>query len=160
MITQKRLKELLHYDTTTGVFTWRVDHPRAAKGSVAGAKDFYGYVVIRLDTVLYKAHRLAWLYKHGEWPSKNIDHINQDKSDNRLENLRLADQSVNMHNTKVRSTNKSGVTGVSWRADRNKWNARIKVGYKNFNLGLFDKMEDAVAARKKAETNLLQTLTR
>jgi hypothetical protein len=158
MITQKRLKELLHYAPETGVFTWKVSHPRAPLGAVAGAVDHYGYIVVRLDTVLYKAHRLAWLYVHGEWPSKGLDHINRDKSDNRMCNLRIADQSVNMHNVATRVNSKSGVAGVTWRADRKKWNARIKVGYKNFNLGLFDDMPSAVAARQAAERRLLSAI--
>jgi hypothetical protein len=155
MITQKRLQELLHYTPATGEFTWKVSRPRAPVGAVAGATDHYGYIVIRLDTVLYKAHRLAWLYAHGEWPSKGLDHINQVKSDNRISNLRIADQSVNMHNVAARVNSKSGVAGVTWRADRKKWNARIKIGYKNFNLGLFDDMRSAVAARRDAERRLL-----
>ena len=158
MITQNRLRELLQYAPETGEFMWRVSHPRAKVGAIAGATDHYGYVVIRLDGHLYKAHRLAWLYVHGVWPSKNIDHINRVKNDNRMENLRLADQSINMHNVDVRVNSKSGVAGVTWRADRKKWNARIKVGYKNFNLGLFDDMAAAVAARYAAEVRLLQAI--
>lgn len=158
MITQFRLKELLDYLPNTGEFVWKISHPRAGKGRIAGAKDYHGYVVIRLDTVLYKAHRLAWLYVKGEWPEKGLDHINQNKSDNRIENLRIADQSINMHNAKLKPNNKSGVSGVTWRADRNKWCARIKVGYKNFNLGLFEDISDAIKARKDAETRLLQAI--
>lgn len=158
MITQNRLRELLQYAPETGEFMWRVSHPRAKVGAIAGATDHYGYVVIRLDGHLYKAHRLAWLYVHGVWPSKNIDHINRVKNDNRVENLRLADQSINMHNVDVRVNSKSGVAGVTWRADRKKWNARIKVGYKNFNLGLFDDVAAAVAARRAAEVRLLQAI--
>jgi hypothetical protein len=158
MITLKRLQELLQYSPETGEFTWKVSRPRAKIGDVAGAIDYYGYRVIRLDGTLYKAHRLVWLHCYGMWPTKNIDHINRDKSDNRVKNLRLVDQSANMHNVGVRSNCKSGVSGVSWRADRKKWNARIKVGYKNFNLGLFDTKAAAVAARKAAETRLLQAI--
>ena len=158
MITQNRLRELLQYAPETGEFMWRVSHPRAKVGAIAGATDHYGYVVIRLDGHLYKAHRLAWLYVHGVWPPKNIDHINRVKNDNRMENLRLADQSINMHNVDVRVNSKSGVAGVTWRADRKKWNARIKVGYKNFNLGLFDDVAAAVAARRAAEVRLLQAI--
>jgi hypothetical protein len=158
MITQTRLRELLEYAPETGEFIWKVSHPRAAVGAVAGAADHYGYIVIRLDTRLYKAHRLAWLYVHGEWPQQNIDHINRIKNDNRMANLRLADQSANMHNVGVRVNSKSGVAGVTWRADRKKWNARIKVGYKNFNLGLFDDVAAAIAARRSAETRLLQAI--
>lgn len=158
MITQKRLKELLHYAPETGGFTWKVSHPRAKEGALAGAKDSYGYIVIRLDTVLYKAHRLAWLYMYDEWPAKGLDHINQVKNDNRVDNLRLADQSANMRNIPVRSGSKSGVSGVTWRADRKKWSARIKVGYKNFNLGLFNDMPSAIAARRNAEARLLSVV--
>jgi hypothetical protein len=158
MITQKRLKELLHYTPETGIFTWKVSHPRVKCGAAAGAKDGYGYVVIRLDTILYKAHRLAWLYMFGEWPEKGLDHVNQIKDDNRIKNLRLADQSVNMHNVPARSNSKSGVSGVTWRADRKKWNARIKVGYKNFNLGLFSEKSAAIAARQEAENRLLTAI--
>jgi len=158
MITQNRLKELLDYAPETGVFTWKVSYPRAQKGAVAGAKDTYGYVVIRLDKILYKAHRLAWLYIAGEWPVKGLDHINQVKNDNRISNLRLADQSMNMHNVPVRTGSKSGISGVTWRADRKKWNARIKVGYKNFNLGLFNDVTSAIAARQAAELRLLSAI--
>jgi len=158
MITQKRLKELLHYAPETGVFTWQINHPRAKQGSAAGAKDNYGYIVIRLDTVLYKAHRLAWLYTYGEWPDKGLDHINQIKNDNRIENLRLANQSMNMHNVSARCNSKSGISGVTWRADRKKWNARIKVGYKNFNLGLFEDISAAIAARRAAEARLISAI--
>lgn len=159
MITQQRLKDLLHYAPDTGEFTWKVKHPRAGIGAVAGATDHYGYVVIRLDTVLYKAHRLAWLYVHGAWPDKGLDHINQNKADNRICNLRVAGQSVNMHNVAARVNSKSGVAGVTWRADRKKWCARIKVGYKNFNLGLFDDKRAAVEARRAAEHRLLHAIS-
>jgi len=155
-LTFDRLREVLSYDVGTGVFTWRVKHAHAR--AIAGAKDYYGYCVIRIDGKLYKAHRLAWLYTHGEWPVKPLDHINQIKDDNRISNLREATQSENMHNIRLRSNNKSGVSGVVWRSDRNKWNARIKVGYKNFNLGLFADMADAIKARKAAEDRLLSVI--
>jgi hypothetical protein len=155
-LTVERLKEVLDYDENTGLFTWRVKH--AHSRAIAGAKDYYGYCVIRVDGVLYKAHRLAWLYTYGEWPVKAIDHKNQIKNDNRILNLREATQSENMHNTRLRPNNKSGVSGVVWRSDRNKWNARIKVGYKNFNLGLYTDMNDAIQARKAAEKRLISVV--
>lgn len=156
MLTLDRLQELLTYHSDTGEFTWNVNHPRAAKDSKAGAKDYYGYIVIRLDGVLYKAHRLAWLHTYGKFPAKGLDHINQNKSDNRIQNLREANQSINMHNVSLKSTNKSGFAGVTWRNDRQKWCARIKVGYKTFNLGLYTDISNAIEARKLAELRLLQ----
>ena len=155
-LTLDRLKEALAYDADTGYFTWRIKHAHAR--TIAGAKDYYGYCVIRIDGVLYKAHRLAWLYTYGEWPVKSLDHKNQVKNDNRISNLREVTASENMHNIQLRSNNKSGVSGVVWRSDRNKWNARIKVGYKNFNLGLYADMADAIKARKAAEIKLIAAM--
>lgn len=155
MLSLDRLKEVLEYHAETGAFTWKVSHPRAAAGQIAGAKDHYGYVVIRIDGHLYKAHRLAWLYVYGEWPKKGLDHINRKKDDNRIDNLRLADQSLNMHNVDARCNSKSGVSGVVWRKDRNKWRASIRIGYKNIWLGSYTAKEDAIAARRKAEKRLL-----
>lgn len=138
-MTQHRLKELLSYDPDTGIFTWI-----KRSNNTAGAVDAYGYTVIRIDTVLYKAHRLAWLYMHGEFPAGNLDHINQVKSDNRIDNLRVVSQSQNMQNL-------AGVKGISWDKTRAKWCARIKVMYKDIYLGRFINKDDAIAARKAAE---------
>lgn len=158
MLTQARVRELLHYDEKTGVFTWKVKKGgRAVAGQRAGARDHYGYIVIRLDGVLYKAHRLAWLYESGSWPVKNLDHINRDKSDNRLKNLRLAGQSLNMHNAK-RTPTKSGVVGVVWDSCRKKWVARVKINYATVFLGRFDKKEDAIKARKSAHKKIMAVL--
>lgn len=155
-LSLERLYEVLSYDADTGRFAWRVKH--AHSHLIAGTNDYYGYRVIRIDGVLYKAHRLAWLYTYGEWPTKGLDHKNQVKDDNRIANLREATQSENMHNVPLRAGNKSGVSGVVWRSDRNKWNARIKVGYKTFNLGLYTDMADAIEARKAAENRLLAAI--
>ena len=81
LITQSRLKSLLTYDADTGEFCWAVSTSnRTPVGSVANCRDKNGYVVIRVDKKLYKAHRLAWLYEYGVWPTKNIDHINLNSS--------------------------------------------------------------------------------
>lgn len=156
MLTAKRLREVLHYSPDTGAFTWKVSYARAQAGTVAGSVDAYGYTVIRVDTVLYKAHRLAWLYVHGAWPKRNIDHINRNRSDNRIANLRDVDQSVNTFNGKLRKNNSSGITGVTWDADRKAWKAAIRVQYRVIQLGRFKNKSDAVAARRSAENRLLQ----
>jgi len=151
-----RVKEVLAYDAGDGTFTWRVTKGRAKQGAVAGATDAYGYRVIRVDGVLYKAHRLAWLYTHGQWPAGLLDHINRVPGDNRLCNLREATQSENMHNGGRKS--ESGVPGVRWRGERNRWVAQIRIGYRNHVLGSFLSKSDAVAARKKAEQDMMASI--
>lgn len=150
-LTQARLKELLHYDPDTGQFRWLVKFSRQQPGGAAGTKDAYGYKVIRVDRWLYKAHRLAWLYVYGVWPGAGIDHINRTRDDNRIANLREACQSLNSLNRSTTAKSRSGVLGVIWRADRQKWTAQIRIGYRTVHLGVFKDKDDAVAARKKAE---------
>lgn len=146
---QTRLKELLRYDAGTGEFVWLRTKGRAREGAVAGATDTYGYRVIRVDGVLYKAHRLAWLHEYGRWPDGLLDHANRVKGDNRICNLRAISQSENMHNSSRRT--KSGVPGVRWRKDRGTWVAQIRVGYRNHVLGSFKSKDEAIAARREAE---------
>jgi hypothetical protein len=103
----------VEYNPETGIFT-RVfsNHPKIKIGDVAGTKSKEGYVSLRIETVVYKAHRLAWLYMTGEMPTKLIDHINGDPSDNRWCNLRQASNKENCNNQKIRSTNNTGYKGV------------------------------------------------
>lgn len=100
---QTRLKELLHYDPNTGIFTWRVNRRGrfARKGSVAGTVDFNGYIAMGVDNRRYYAHRLAWLYVFGYYPPEDTDHINEIKTDNRIVNLRCASRSENMRHSAV-----------------------------------------------------------
>lgn len=154
-ITQKRLKKLLKYDPDTGEFRWRIRRSnRAPKGSIAGCRDRYGYIVIRLDETLYKAHRLAWLYCYGVWPAKNLDHINQTPGDNRIANLREADQHENNQNRRVQRNSQSGVTGVSWNKAHGRWQARIYTDGKCVSLGMHATKEAAITARADAERKL------
>jgi HNH endonuclease len=93
IITRTRLKEFLHYDPETGVFTWLVKPCRnILAGSIAGNVMNEGYVMVKIDRKNYKAHRLAWLYVHGTFPPDQLDHINRGRADNRLCNLRLSTQ--------------------------------------------------------------------
>lgn len=152
-LTANRLRELLNYDPETGVFTWAITRRGCRKGSVAGCKMKHGYITIRLDNALYTAHRLAWLYTNGEWPAEQIDHINRDRADNRISNLRAVTNAENAQNQKTRA-NKSGFTGV--RKENSKWVAEIKVNYKPIRIGLFETPEAAheayVAAKRKFHT--------
>jgi hypothetical protein len=167
MIRYERLKEVLHYDGESGIFTWKprplsdFANERAFKvfkirfeGKPAGCiknktRSEKKYLVIGIDYVLYRAHRLAWFYMNGIMPEDDaIDHINGNGLDNRIENLR--DGINNSRNMRLMKTNSSGVSGVNWSKSKGKWRARIHDG-KELHLGYFDDFDSAVAARKAAE---------
>ena len=154
LITQQKLKELFIYDPESGIFARRIAtgrHGRHKVGTKAGTSQNYGYVVIHVDGRRYVAHRLAWMYMYGEWPSTDLDHINNVKNDNRIANLRLATRKQNMQNVLSHKHNTSGFKGVSWHMPRSKWRAYIFCNYRQIHLGLFDTKEDAAAARIEAE---------
>ena len=155
MITQKRLKELLHYNELTGLFT-RLAIPNAKGinsthiGKIAGSTGTDGYVVIRLDKRPYKAHRLAWLYMYGEFPTGSIDHKDHDRANNRIKNLSAVTHSENMKNLKPRRAECFGV--YKTKGNRNKsWKAVITVQDKEVFLGYHTTKHEAITARKKAE---------
>lgn len=100
----------------------------------------------------YLAHRVVWLLHTGAWPSDQIDHINGDRTDNRISNLREATNGENARNQKLKATNKSGACGVRWKAQEGKWEARIKISGREVSLGRFDDISLAIAARAKAES--------
>jgi hypothetical protein len=143
-LTAERLRELLSYDPETGVFTWRVTRGGGAQvGSVAGAIDRHGYRHIKLDYRLYRAHRLAWLYVYGAFPSKELDHINRLRDCNAISNLREATRSENGQNKVLQANNTSGFKGVSWDKRARKWAAQIALNGKNKFLGRFSTPHEA-----------------
>ena len=144
-LTQARLKELLHYDPETGVFTWRVPRGKVKAGDTTGCPDTHGYLVVGVDRKLHRAHRLAFLYMTGGWPdaSADVDHINGDRSDNRWVNLRLASRTQNNFNSGLRRNNSSGKRGVHWNPTLQKWRATGRLVGKNVHLGCFDSLEEA-----------------
>lgn len=148
MITCENLRKNFLYNEHTGVFSRRSGRN---KDKPLGTPHHDGYIVITIGGKKYNAHRLAWLYVNGYWSENNIDHINRDKSDNRICNLREASHQCNARNSKKRSTNTSGIVGVSFRREIKKWIAQITVNYKNHNLGSFDSKIDAARARWEAE---------
>ena len=87
-LTREFLVSLLHYDELTGVFTWRSNRPKVRAGDVAGTRSSHDYWQISIRDKVYSAHRLAWFYVHGTWPSRVIDHIDGDRMNNRIDNLR------------------------------------------------------------------------
>lgn len=149
-ISQAQLKELLHYNPDTGIFTWLVNRGRARAGDIAGDIDARGYGRIGLLNSVQKSHRLAFLYMRGSIP-KYVDHINHDRLDNRWGNLRTASILLNNKNLSMSKTNTSGFTGVSFVKRISKWRAYIKINYKNIHLGYFTELSDAVTVRKQAE---------
>lgn len=150
-LSAERLRAVLRYDRETGIFTrfrrgdWRV---------VGAATGSSGYVVITIDYKPYLAHRLAWLYAFGDWPKNLIDHINRNKLDNRLQNLRDVGVAVNSQNRiRARKGSKSGVLGVSFSkvARVNPWRASISTNGKRTHLGNFETIEAASNAYLSAK---------
>ena len=151
----EELKEFLDYNPDTGIFTW-IKKPckKINVGQQAGTINNKGYIQITFRGFLYLAHRLAYYMYHGVDPLENlVDHKYGDKSNNKIKDLRLANNSQNGANhIKLRSDNTSGVTGVYWCKTRKKWVAAIKVNGKRKQLGgYFINKEDAIKARKEGE---------
>jgi hypothetical protein len=166
-LTADVARQLLDYDPKTGVFRWKVrtvdmfaaDATKSAEanclawnsrhaGNSAGTS-VKGYVVISIFGRRYLAHRLAWLLIHGEWPSSDLDHIDLDKSCNRISNLRKATPSQNQANKRARDS-ASGFKGIYWDTRKRKWRAQIRKDKKRYHLGLFDAPKDAHLAYQKA----------
>ena len=159
-LTARRLKSLLNYDPHTGNFTWRITRGGKLAGSQAGSPHIEGYVCIRVDKQLHLAHRLAWLYTEGVWPSQLIDHKDGVRSNNRRENLRDASRRVNQENRhKARKDSASGLLGVRWDPERSLWRSRIKVNGKEVHLGRFETEQEAVTAHLKAKRRLHEGCT-
>jgi len=160
-LSADRLREVLSYNPETGAFTWLVSRGRVAAGDLAGNLSVLGYFDIGVDGKLYGAHRLAWLYVHGEWPADQIDHINGARTDNRICNLRAVSHAQNNQNIrKAQANNKCGFLGVVWNEKNRKWRAKIKANGRALHLGYFDAAEEAHAAylKAKAELHPFQTI--
>jgi hypothetical protein len=153
MITQERLKELLHYNPDTGLFTRAIDAGSGGQykaGTLAGCKRKDGYVILSIDGKRYFAHRIAWIYMTGVLPDEQIDHKDLNRSNNIFGNLRQATDLQNRMNTRKRATNTSGFKGVMFERRRNKWISKMWVNHKQIHLGYFHNKEDAAKAYEKA----------
>lgn len=154
-INQSYLKEMLEYNQDTGVLSWKVSPARRVKvGDAVGYITNEGYIGITIKSKTYRAHRIIWMYVYGGFPQKQIDHINGDRSDNRLCNLRLATSSDNAKNRKITSKNTSGFKGVSFRKANKKWYAQCQANGIIHHLGYFDTAETASDAYQQFAASL------
>ena len=162
LLSHEYLLSALDYNPETGIFKWKNSKSRSVKkGTTAGAIHTSGYIKIVLDRKSYWAHRIAWLYYYGSWPrgkQNQVDHINGNRADNRIINLRLTTNRKNTQNHVLYAHNTSECNGVCFNRQANRWQAYIRTNelksnglYKQKHLGYFDFFEDAVKARKQAE---------
>lgn len=154
VITRERAIEALNYCADTGHFTWRIPRGQIIRpGDSAGCVNGKGYVTIHVDGREYRAHRLAWLIVHGEFPTHEIDHINGLRADNRIDNLRCVTTKENQWNrTRASSLNSTGLLGVS-RYSGGRWLAKITRNNRAEMLGVFDSPELAHGAYLKARAD-------
>lgn len=162
-LTQERLKELLEYSPSTGLFFWLQDRGGKRAGDIAGCKK-RTYIVISVDDHIYRAHHLAWLYMTGEWPDPFVDHRDTNKHNNAWDNLRLATKSQNQANIGLIKSNASGLKGVSRYAAGERygkpWQACIGKDGKTKHLGHFATKEEAHAAYCEAAERLFGEFAR
>lgn len=150
-LSAERLRELVDYNAETGEMRWRIDRGGSARaGCTVGSVSLSGYLKTAVDDRRYQVHRLVWLYVFGEWPKRFLDHINGNRADNRLCNLRSVDGYQNACNRGVQRDNTSGFKGVSWHKKSKKWRATISVRGKYIHLGVFPTKEAAANAYAKA----------
>lgn len=161
-LTADRLRYVMDYDPDTGVFIWRGSEGGrfAKKGKIAGANIGNGYLGIGVDGVHYRVSRLAVLWMTGVMPTKQVDHINGIRDDNRWANLRQATRSDNIANSKLRKDNKSGFKGVHWNESARKWRAHIRHKGKGYHLGSFDAPEEAYQAYCRAAREMFGEFAR
>lgn len=155
-------KECLCYDADSGTLLWKqrpIEHFKSSQAHFtwnkrfsnkpAGSPNDQGYIHIGMRHKLYKAHRIIWALYYGEYPSESIDHINGNRRDNRIENLRVVTPSENSQNVKLRKNSTSGCVGVS--RCNSGFRSYINVSGKRVHLGVFPSVEEALAVRKTAE---------
>lgn len=159
-LNSELLRSLLRYEPSTGKLFWRKRDGRGRGVAIfnarwAGKEAFTadngsGYKQGCICSRVQKAHRIIWIIVYGETPS-HIDHINGDRSDNRITNLRSVSPTDNARNKVRPRTNTSGIIGVWWRKDISKWQASIRVSGRRLHLGYFSDMNGAAGARHEAE---------
>jgi hypothetical protein len=148
-LTVDRLREVLSYNADTGALTWRITtRGKIQAGRPAGSSNGNGYTVIKIDGKRHMAHRLAWGLSYGEFPDREVDHVNTVRDDNRLMNLRLATPSENRHNASGHRDSALQMKGVT--PSRGLYQAQIKIGGRKVWLGRFLTQDAAHAAYRRA----------
>lgn len=155
-LTAQQLREILHYEADTGVFIWKVMLAHRRKpGEVAG-NFTHGYIEIGINNCSYRAHRLAWLHVYGEWPTGHIDHIDGNRANNAIANLRDVTNQTNAQNrhsvSQIKRT--SDYLGVTWNSANQCWMAQIKHCGKNMYLGQYSSEREAHIAYLHAKRDL------
>lgn len=151
-LTAEYVDKILDYDSVSGKLTWKIDTGvKGKKGAEAGYVNNYGYRMVRVRYSSCSAHRIAWLLYYGKHPAGQIDHVDGDRSNNSINNLRDVNPIDNSRNIKLGSRNKSGVLGVRWLQRQNRWVATITIRSKRISLGYGQDFFHLVAARKSAE---------
>lgn len=146
-LTADELRKLIDYDRITGVLSWRVSDGGVLVGSPVKTINSNGYLVIGLFGSKYRQHRIAWLHAYGEWPLGTVDHIDGNRSNNALSNLRVVSQRLNNQNqTKPGAANKSGVLGVYWSVRLNGYMAQVSIDGKKKRRGPYKTIERAYAS--------------
>lgn len=141
------VKDFIEYFPDTGKLMWKKSNSNKVRvGQEITHVDSYGYLGVQFQFVRWKAHRLAWYLYYGEVPEGDIDHINGDRTDNRIENLRLASRGENLRNMRVSGKGSSKYKGVSWHKAAGKWSAQITLDNKKKHLGLFEEEISAALA--------------
>lgn len=166
-LTADQLRTVLGYDPGTGFFTWLVGSVNKVRaGAKAGYRQPDGQRVIRIRTISYVAHRLAWLYVTGEWPKNLVDHRNMDRDDNRWENLRSATKGQNGANRGPQANNAHGHKGVYLvpkyyvSTGEDAWKASTMINGKHNHIGYYRTIEEAIAAHAEKSKELFGEFAR
>jgi hypothetical protein len=144
------------FEYKDGTLLWKTDRKsNKVKGRAAGSPNDDGYILIKIEGAVYKAHHIVWSMHNLEIPDGFVlDHINGDPADNRIENLRLASRQQNNCNAKLRCDNTSGVKGVSWYKKSSKWIGQIQHAGRKIHVGLFESVDEAATAVSKVRALL------
>lgn len=147
--------EHINYDPLSGQFVWSASRRGVASGRTAGCLSTYGYVVIKIGGKQVRAHRLAWFLTYAEWPVGEVDHINGNRSDNRLCNLRVVSRAGNSQNRRAAHRDSShGLLGAAWNKQHRRWQSKIVANGVRHHLGYFDSAAQAHTAYLAAKDRL------